>query len=1063
MLVLHGSWVRNRFMLWGETVPSAEADARTTSRSGEPPLSPFDAGRNEIALAVQHLTGSNGRARAAHARPVIVHLPTLGKHPVPSRTYLAPLSWSESAKATPVPRLWRVTALPLSYPELTRLFALCASSLNAYDSLTARCAAGNDLIAQSHLWRFAGAIVARQSFLPSIRDGKSRWMAALDRPDTRRLAAFVAEMPPSAAAMEGAVPAENYALSFFDDSVDVILRHSVSTTLTRVHAQRSIFSDPHSAWLASLRSLDPTIRWDSREEIDEFAELLENWSRPVVYGQQGAYRLGFRVTDPEGMEKDGESPKWRLTPLVTGEGRTLPFSPATLRKLPVEVREHMLIALGQAALLCPLFSGEGLPAGFTIALDGAEVQVFLREKAPLLKAAGYGIFAPDWWHPVRMVVNGHGSEVDGTRLRIRAVSAVPAGDQGFFSLDALVNVKWEIVLGDETLSQKDVEKILNGGKPLVKWHSRWIFADQAKLSSALSRFEKLTAGKTSVRDLVHIAIGAGLPSSDGVEIDMGPVGAGGEIGLLLQRLRGEGGGYGDIAIPGDFRGELRPYQKRGLAWLAFLSRWGFGACLADDMGLGKTIEAIALFLHLREEGEKRPFLIVCPMSIMTKWAREFAKFAPTLKVGVYHGEGRPEGEAFVDFANGVDAVITSYQLLCMNFASVSRVLWGVALLDEAQNIKNPSTNKSHAARSLKAGWKLALTGTPVENSVRDLWALMDFLNPGLLLSRSQFAEVFQRPIQTGVDPTAGDRLKRITGPFFLRRLKTDPEIVSDMPPRIEEKVYCSLSSEQAGLYSAEIRDISRLLSTAANGASRRGAVLSLLTRLKQICNHPEHYFRAGLDEDGTSPVRATARKQGPGKAGAALPAVSEDDPLAQSRSGKLARFDSLLDDVLAAGECALVFTQYAVMGHLLQRHLRARLGFDVPFLYGSVPLRKRDEMIARFQRPDGPPVFILSIKAGGMGIDLTRANHVFHFDRWWNPAVENQATDRAHRLGQRKSVFIHTFICEGTLESRIDDLITGKTELARQLIASGDSWLTKLSDEKLREILALFQSSVPGD
>ena len=950
-----------------------------------------------------------------------------------------------------------MTVLPLSYPELARIFAICASSLNAYDTISCRCAAGNDLIAQSHLWRFAGAIVARQSFLPSIRDGKSRWKAALDRPDTRRLAAFVSEMPPSASAMEGAVPADNYALEFFNDAVDIILRHSVSTTLTRVHARRSIFSDPHSAWLASLRSLDPTIRWDSREDIDDFAELLENWSRPVVYGQQGAYRLGFRVTDPEETEKKDESPKWRLTPLVTGEGRTLPFSPDTLKKLPVEVREHMLIALGQASLLCPLFSGEGLPAGFTIALDGAEVQLFLREMAPLLKAAGYGIFAPSWWHPVRMVVNGHGSEIDGTRLRIRAVSAVPVNDQGFFSLDALVNVKWEIVLGDETLSPKDVEKILTGGKPLVKWHSRWIFADQAKLTAALHRFEKLTDGKTSVRDLVHIAIGAGMPSPDGIEIDMGPVGNAGEIGQLLQRLRGEGGGFGEVPVPKDFVGTLRPYQKRGLAWLSFLSRWGFGACLADDMGLGKTIEAIALFLHLRERGEKRPFLIICPMSIMTKWAREFGKFAPTLKVGVYHGEGRPEGEAFIDFANGVDAVITSYQLLCMNFSSISRVMWGVALLDEAQNIKNPSTRKSHAARSLKAGWKLALTGTPVENSVRDLWALMDFLNPGLLLSRSQFAEVFQRPIQTGVDPTASDRLKRITGPFFLRRLKTDPEIVSDMPPRIEEKVYCTLSAEQAGLYSAEIHDISRLLSTAASGASRRGAVLSLLTRLKQICNHPEHYFRAGEDDDGSTPVRALARNHASKKSGKQV--VETDDPLAQSRSGKLARFDALLDEVLAAGECALVFTQYAVMGNLLQRHLRARLGFDVPFLYGSVPMRKRDEMIARFQRPDGPPVFILSIKAGGMGIDLTRANHVFHFDRWWNPAVENQATDRAHRIGQRKSVFIHTFICEGTLESRIDDLITGKTELARQLIASGDSWLSKLTDDKLREIVALSQSS----
>jgi non-specific serine/threonine protein kinase len=312
---------------------------------------------------------------------------------------------------------------------------------------------------------------------------------------------------------------------------------------------------------------------------------------------------------------------------------------------------------------------------------------------------------------------------------------------------------------------------------------------------------------------------------------------------------------------------------------------------------------------------------------------------------------------------------------------------------------------------------------------------MDFLNPGLLPGRTRFNETFLRPIQMGTDSSARDALRRITGPFILRRLKTDPDIVSDLPPRVEEKVYCPLTAEQAELYAAEVRDLSKILS--ASGSARRGNVLGLLTRLKQICNHPEHYFSREAPQE----------------------AAGNGDPLASIRSGKVRRLDEMLDDVLAAGECALVFTQYAVMGRLLQRHLRTRLGCDIPFLYGGTKLRDRDTMIARFQQPDGPPVFIVSIKAGGTGLDLTRANHVFHFDRWWNPAVENQATDRAHRIGQTKTVFVHTFICEGTLESRIDDLITGKTELARQIVGSGDSWIAGLSDDTLREVLALSASA----
>ncbi len=1026
MLVLHASWVRGRCLLWGETMPAPDVAPRR--ESGKAPRSPFDAGKWNLGAAVSALAHSNYKARAAHARRVVAMLPTSGGRPVPSRTSLLPLDWDEPSVDALAER-WEITALPLSYPELATILSLCARAENPYESISRRIAVGHDLLAMADIWRFAGAVAARQTVVPAIRGTRSRWVAVLDRADSRRLENICASMPPSASCLEGAEAAETCAFGFFDDAVDLIVREAVTTPLSRVHAARGVFFDVHSAWLASLRSRNSEIRWSSQEEIAEFAADLEEWRRPVTAATTSDLRLGFRLTDP--CRPGASTPLWRLTPVIVGGERARPLSPESLSKLVPADRESLLLALGQASVIYPPLTGGVTGPGGYIPLDASEVGIFLRETAPVLKAAGFGVFTPSWWSPAKRASSKGGGEGDGTRIRIRAASArFPSDGNGFFSLDALVNVKWELVLGDERLTESDVEKILSGGQPLVRLRSRWIYADRARLSGALDKLKELNSGPVSVRRLVHLSAGGPLSASGSVELDLSRIERNGAFAAFAGQLRGKSG-IEETPVPEGFSGVLRPYQRRGLSWLAFLSKWGFGACLADDMGLGKTIEAIALLLHMRGEGLQRPSLVVCPMSIMTKWQREFARFAPRLKTWIFHGPGRPLGADFARAAGEADVVITSYQLLCRDFSSVSSVRWGVVTIDEAQNIKNADTRKSRAARKLPSDWRLALTGTPIENGVGDLWAIMDFLNQGLLPGRSRFNETFLRPIQMGTDSSARDALRRITGPFILRRLKTDPDIVSDLPPRVEEKVYCPLTAEQAELYAAEVRDLSRILSSA--GSARRGNVLGLLTRLKQICNHPEHYFSREAPQEP----------------------AGNADPLAAARSGKVRRLDEMLDDVLAAGECALVFTQYAVMGRLLQRHLCARLGCDIPFLHGGTKLRDRDTMIARFQQPDGPPVFIVSIKAGGTGLDLTRANHVFHFDRWWNPAVENQATDRAHRIGQTKTVFVHTFICEGTLESRIDDLITGKTELARQIVGSGDSWVAGLSDDTLREVLAL--------
>lgn len=810
------------------------------------------------------------------------------------------------------------------------------------------------------------------------------------------------------------------------------MRSLVSTQLSRLHANRSNFDDLHSAWLASLMSPCPNIRWKNEAEITAFANELKLWRQPVVAGGSNGYRLAFRLEDPSAIT--AKTPFWKLVPLILSPGADTELNAASLASLSPSVREHILLSLGQASLIFPKLAETEQYARGVVVLDDAAVEAFLKNTAPLLAAAGYSIFSPAWWQN-HDAASGGPSRL--SRVRIRAVRNGAAKAEPFFSLDAIADVKWELVLGDATLSKEDIEKLLSSGRPLIRWKSRWIYADRKQIAAAVSRYSELTSKPMTYRSLARISIGAEF-SRDDTEIDLSEIERQGSFAKQISELKGDAR-LTAVPVPESFNGKLRPYQERGLSWLAFLYKWRLGACLADDMGLGKTIEVISAMLNIFAAGDRSKWLIVCPMSIMTKWAREISSFAKGVTCWICHGAERPQGDAFRKEVEAHDVTITNYHILGRDFSDFLSVSWGTSVLDEAQNIKNPSTAKSKCARKLNAEWRIAMTGTPVENSAGDLWAIMDYLNPGLLRTRSEFSTAFIRPIQLGTDSNARERLRRLTSPFILRRLKTDREIIADLPPRIEEKVYCGLSREQAELYSAEIGDIGAKIPK-VRGKTRRGAILALLTRLKQICNHPEHYFAA---------------------AGESADLLKGKD-LGQTRSGKFARLDSLLADIIGGGEASLIFTQYTAMGRILQAHIRKEFGFDAPFLHGGVPMKARDEMVARFQKEDGPPVFIVSLKAGGTGLDLTRASHVFHFDRWWNPAVENQATDRAHRIGQKRTVFVHTFICEGTLESRIDDLITGKKDLARDLIGSGDSWITDLSDEELRNVLALSSEASAG-
>ena len=464
-------------------------------------------------------------------------------------------------------------------------------------------------------------------------------------------------------------------------------------------------------------------------------------------------------------------------------------------------------------------------------------------------------------------------------------------------------------------------------------------------------------------------------------------------------------------------------------------------CLADDMGLGKTIQLLALLVHEREEAERRgeavdPTLLVAPMSVIGNWMHETRRFAPGLKVLVHHGVDRLTGDALVEEAESSDLIVTTYALAHRDRETLERVRWGRVVLDEAQFVKNPQAKQSQAVRAIEAPRRIALTGTPVENRLTELWSIMDFLNPGFLGPVGTFRKKFAVPIERYHDQAKSERLRALVRPFILRRVKTDPNVVSDLPEKIETKEFCHLTSEQASLYESCVK---RMLSDVdqSEGIHRRGVVLAALIRLKQICNHPSQMLK---DHDFAS-----------------------SKPVDPRRSGKCVRLLEQLDEALSEGDQALVFTQFRQMGHLLSTMLRHELGREVMFLHGGTPQGQRQKMVDQFQSGDNKaPILILSLKAGGVGLNLTAATHVFHYDRWWNPAVENQATDRAYRIGQTRTVQVHKYVVRGTLEERIDEMIESKTELAENIIGAGERWLTELDTDQLRDILTLRADAV-GD
>jgi len=826
-------------------------------------------------------------------------------------------------------------------------------------------------------------IVAGGKLFPAVTpDGYDTWRAGPFTPADRRLMADLAAAFPAAAHALAIGPGSPVRLG----TPEALVRaawDAVADTLPRTAAAVTV------AGHAPYAVTDP-----------EPADLLRPWLADAARGLDGGAAVALRV---ELDDDPGPRAVLQLTSrvessLVVDAGELFDGPAAVLARFGPRAETDLLLTLRRGARAWPPLDRllhERAPT--ELPLDDEMLDELLEDGATVLGGTGIEVLWP--------------AEIlrDGIELRA-SVTPVPGKVDGAgFDLGTLLSFRWQATLGGELLSEEEIDQLAEAKRGLVRLRGRWVAADPALLARLRAGAPRRLSGVEALGALL-----AGTVDLEGMQV---PVVTEGLLADLADRLRRRSDGDvpgSELLPPAGLSAELRPYQAVGVAWLREMTDVGLGGCLADDMGLGKTLQVIALHLH-RRAAAAGPTLVVCPTSLLGNWEREVRRFAPGLPVRRYHGTGRHLQALAAD-----ELVVTSYGVARLDHELLSGAGFSLVVADEAQHAKNPHSSTARSLRAIGAPARVALTGTPVENRLSELWSILDWTTPGLLGPLEHFVQTVAVPVERFRDPVTTERLARTVRPFLLRRRKTDPEIAPDLPPRTVTDVPVPLTGEQTTLYEAEVREALAAIAEKA-GFERQGLVLRLLTALKQICNHPAQY----LHQHGPLP----------------------------GRSGKLAALDELLDVILAEGDSVLVFSQFVQCCALIEAHLATR-GIPTLLLHGKIPPRRRVEMVDAFQAGK-VPVFLLSLKAGGVGLNLTRATHVIHYDRWWNPAVEDQATDRAHRIGQDRPVQVHRLITEGTLEDRIAELIEKKRSLAEAVVGGGEAWLTRMTDDELADLVSL--------
>ncbi|GAA4088745.1 DEAD/DEAH box helicase [Actinomadura miaoliensis] len=1007
MLVAHATWHGGALCLWAE---------RTGPYRPHPDVHPF---------ATRDFTGTSYEplVKGAFRVELTMTLPTHGDHPLPS-----PECGAEGVVPEEL-RAWRVPALVLEpFPAMT-LLQLAEHSADVVP--------GSDLRFLCLLADEAMRLAGRGQVLPALlrEDGDlvARWRPVID--DPARFADLARAMPAACRAADGGRPAVEVLREALSGLVDTAVRGVVPHPLLPPRRGKAPDRVPLAErWVEALTGPNFSVPREPGDDADDLIAELDAWAaasrRPA-----GPLRVCFRLVEPGAAttdvpdapgdaDEEADDDAWRVEFALQGTDDPSLYVPAATvwageATSIAAAEETLLTGLGRALRLFPdLTAALDSPTPAELTLDTAGAFRFLRQAAPMLAAAGFGVLLPQWAGKAKL----------GMRLTTRAQDGEGSGAAASsgFDLGSMVNFRWDLAIGDETVDEDELEELARLKTPLVRLRGQWVELDEQQLQAALDFLRHPRRGRMTAAEAMRAVIHAGDDALPLLDVD-----ADGAFGDLLS-------GEADrrltpLATPDGLSAELRAYQRRGLAWLAFMNGLGLGAVLADDMGLGKTVSVLSLLVHERGDGRgdgaavPGPTLLVVPMSLVGNWQREAAKFAPKLRVYVHHGTGRHRDDDLVRAAAQADLVVTTYGTAARDAAMLARVTWERVVCDEAQALKNSGTRQARAIRGIPARTRIALTGTPVENHLTELWSILEFANPGLLGPRAAFRERFAIPIERDGDEGAAQALRRATRPFVLRRLKTDKAIISDLPEKQEIKVYCNLTPEQASLYQATLDDMLERIAESEED-KRRGLVLATMARLKQVCNHP-----AQLLKDGSR-----------------LP----------GRSGKLERLEEICAQVVEQGEKALVFTQYAEFGAMLRPYLAARLERPVLWLHGGTSRRRRDELVRHFQEDDEPAVFLLSLKAAGTGLTLTAANHVVHVDRWWNPAVEDQATDRAFRIGQTRNVQVRKLVCVGTMEERIDEMIDRKKALAESVVGSGEDWLTELSVAELRDVLRLSPEAV---